>query len=300
MQSHRALPFLRAFEAVARHGNLRAAAAELGLTQGAVSYQMKMLEKAVDLSLFDRSKRRLTLSESGRRFHSTVSELLHDLDTGLHKIVDSATESRAKSLVFSAPSGLAHAWLAPRLVAVANKLDLTSFETRIAREAAQIDWREVDMAIVYDNPPWDGFHWTALPELHLYPICSPSLLHSQPLRSVRDLANHRLLHEDNGKEWARWLNAARSVRHPVRHAYFNRLSMAINAALAGSGIALASDFVTYEYLKVGSLVRPLSLSIPAAKTYYLVTSESRRDDPLIAMCRDLLLQGDRSLPAKEG
>jgi LysR family glycine cleavage system transcriptional activator len=254
----------------------------------------------VGAALFDRSKRRLTLSEAGRAFYGTVSGLLEDLDTGLRKIVAGDSGGTAQSLVFSAPSGLAHAWLVPKLVTVANRLNLTVFETRIAREVAQIDWREVDMAIVYDSPPWAGFHWSPLPALHLYPVCSPSLLHNQPLRSVRDLAEHRLLHEDGGAEWARWLTAARLGRQPMRHAYFNRLSLAITAALSGSGIALASDFLTHDYLRTGALVRPLSLSIPAAKTYYLVTAEARRDEPALAACRDMLLHAPEAAAAGPG
>ncbi len=289
MQSHRVLPFLRAFDAVARHGNLRSAAAELGLTPGAVSYQMKMLEQTADLALFDRSKRRLDLSDSGRTFHRSVSGLLSELDTGMREIVEMQSDDKDHHLVISAPSGLAHAWLAPKLVDLSDKLGLTSFESRIAREVTQIDWREVDIAIVYDNPPWTGFYWQMLPELHLYPVCSPSLLHKVPLRSLRDLAQHRLLHEDRGAEWARWLNAAKCNARPVQNAYFNRLSMAINVALAGAGLALASDFVAHEYLKAGTLIRPFKVSIPAAKAYYFVVSENRRNEPMIEMCRDLIL-----------
>lgn len=289
MQSHRVLPFLRAFDAVARHGNLRSAAAELGLTPGAVSYQMRMLEQTAGVSIFDRSKRRLDLSASGRAFYRSVSGLLSDLDTGLREISELQNDTKDHHLVISAPSGLAHAWLAPKLVDLSSRLGLTSFESRIAREVGQIDWREVDIAIVYDSPPWPGFDWQMLPELRLYPVCSPSLLHKTPLRSLRDLSQHRLLHEDRGAEWARWLNAAKISTPPVRNAYFNRLSMAINVALAGAGLALASDFVAYEYLKAGTLVRPFNLSIPAAKAYYFVVAESRRNEHLIELCRDLIL-----------
>lgn len=289
MQSHRVLPFLRAFDAVARHGNLRSAAAELGLTPGAVSYQMKMLEQAAGIAIFDRRKRRLDLSDDGRAFYQSVSGVLADLDTGLRDIASSRGDAPARHLVISAPSGLAHAWLAPKLVDLSNRLGLTSFESRIAREVGQIDWREVDIAIVYDNPPWPGFHWQMLPELRLFPVCSPSLLHHRPLRSLRDLAHHRLLHEDRGAEWTRWLNAARISAPPVKNAYFNRLSMALNVALSGAGLALASDFVTFEYLRAGTLVRPVDLSIPAAKAYYFIVAESRRNEPLIRDCRDLIL-----------
>src|SRR5690606_32087809 len=171
-------------------------------------------------------------------------------------------------------------------------------ESHIAREVAQVNWRQVDLAIVYDNPPWSGCTWAPLPELKLSPLCTPGLTHAQPLRHFRDLLSHRLLHEDSGQEWRRWRAAARLERLPLRNAYFNRLSMAFNSALSGDVLALVSDFLAQQYLVSGQLIRPFDLSIPASKRYYVVALERRMSDPFIARAFELILSLGRSEIAK--
>lgn len=296
---HRALPFLRAFEAVSRLGMVRSAALELNLTPGAVSHQIKMLEASVGVELFVREKRRLTLSPAGKTFRTSVSTLLRDLERSVEAISPAREVTEKQSLSISASSGFGHIWLAPQLLDVADQLGLASIESHVAREVSQVDWRQVDVAIVYDNPPWTGFTWVALPELRLSPLCTPSLLHLKPMRHPRDLVNHRLLHEDSGGEWQRWCNAAKLSTPPGRNAYFNRLSMAFTSALAGHGVALASDFLANKYLSSGQLVRPVTLSIPAAKRYYIVTLESRANETLIANAIDLLVSISRGEKAGE-
>lgn len=289
---HRILPFLRAFEAVSRLGHVRSAAAELHLTPGAVSHQIRMLEQLLGIELFLRERRRLVLTARGQEFRATVAGMLRDLDRGLDALLPARAAERPRRLTVSTPSGLGHVWLAPRLLDMTEQLGLDACETRIGREMKDIDWRRVDLAVVYDDPPWPGFHWEALPDLRLSPLCSPALAGSLPLRRPRDLARHRLLHEDDGAEWRRWLSAARTEA-PARHAYFNRLSMAFNAALTGQGVALVSDFLARKYIETGQLLRPFAITIPAAKRYHAVVAESRRDEPLLARALDLIIHPDR-------
>jgi LysR family glycine cleavage system transcriptional activator len=289
LQPHRIFPFLRAFEAVTRLGYVRSAAAELHLTPGAVSHQIKMLEQTLDVDLFERASRKLILTPRGKAFQQSVLEIFRDLDRGLQAIAPDRPGEPEKSLSISAPSGLGHIWLAPQLLGIADQLGLPSVECHVAREVAQVNWRRVDIAIVYDNPPWAGYSWLALPELWLGPVCTPSQLNKLPVRNVRDLLQHCFLHEDSGDEWKRWLNAARLKADPVRNAYFNHLSMAFHGALAGEGVALVSDFLAHDYLRKGQLVRPVDIVIPAAKQYFLVTLESRRHEPFVARALDLLM-----------
>ncbi len=289
MQTARVLPFLRAFDAVARLGYVRSAAVELNLTPGAVSHQIKTLEQNLGVALFVRDRRRLALSLHGQAFQHTVAEMLRELERGLEAIRPSDEADPQMSLSISAPSGLGHIWLAPRLIDIADQIGLPTFESHVARELSEIDWRRIDIAIVYDNPPWPGYFWEPLPNLSLSPLCSPALLHALPLRQPRDILQHRLLHEDSGGEWQRWLNAAKVTAPAPRNAYFNRLTMAFNAALTGHGVALVSDFLASKYLRAGQLARAFELSIPAAKRYHVVVVESRRQEPLIARTLELIL-----------
>lgn len=291
MNSHRVLPFLRAFEAVARLGHVRSAAAEMNLTPGAVSHQIRMLERLLGVELFSREMRRLRLTARGQEFRTRVSHLLRDLDSAVSALGLSGDETKPITLRISTPPGLGHIWLAPRLFDMAEHLGVQSFETRFAREMNQIDWRQVDVAIVYDSPPWPGYRWTPLANLDLRPVCSPQLFNAGlPLRHPRDILHHHLLHEDTGEEWQRWLHAAKLKGSASRNAYFNMLSMAFNAALAGQGIALVSDLLADVYLRSGQLVQPFSISIPSARSYYCVTLESRAEENLVRQSLLYLLQ----------
>ncbi|WP_119166732.1 LysR substrate-binding domain-containing protein [Algihabitans albus] len=293
MRTDRILPFLRAFDAVARLGYVRSAAVELNLTPGAISHQIKTLEQNLGVDLFVRDRRRLALSVHGQAFQHTAAKMLRELERGLEAISPLREADPQKTLAISAASGFAHIWLAPRLLDIADQIGLPSFESQIAREMNQIDWRKTDIAVVYDNPPWPGYFWEPLPNLSLSPLCSPALLHALPLKHPRDIRQHRLLHEDSGGEWQRWLNAAKITEPAPRNAYFNRLTMAFNAAVTGHGVALVSDFLASQYLRSGQLVRAFDISIPAAKRYYVVVVESRRHEPLIARTMELLLALER-------
>src|SRR5690625_3013811 len=290
LNAHRALPFLRAFEAVARLGQVRSSAAEMNLTPGAVSHQIRSLERLLGVELFAREARRLRLSPKGQEFRARIAPLLRDLDLAVGAL-GVKDEIGPTTLRISTPPGLGHIWLAPRLFDMAEHLGIQSFETRFAREMTQIDWRQVDVAIVYDNPPWPGYRWTPLANLELRPVCSPQLFNAGlPLRTPRDIIHHQLLHEDTGEEWQRWLHAARLKGTAVRNAYFNMLSMAFNAALAGQGLALVSDLLADVYLRSGQLMQPFSISIPSARNYYCVTLESRAEETLVRQSVLYLLQ----------
>ena len=286
-RSQRALPFLRAFVTVARLGTIRAAAIELNLTPGAVSHQVQMLEQVLQQALFRREKRRLILLPEGHTFREIATRVLADLGAGIGAIEHGEPFQHRASLAIAAPSGLAHIWLAPQLPDIADRIGLDAFEMHIARDMTAIDWRTIDIAIVYDSPPWSGCYWEALPELMLTPVCSPLLLHG--LRHPRDILSQRLLHEDTGEEWQRWLNAARLDPPPRRSAYFNRLSIAFNAALTGQGVALMSEFIARKYLRSGQLVRPFVLAVPAASRYHVVIRETQRSDPVIGRCFELII-----------
>lgn len=289
LHSYRVLPFLRAFEAVARLGHVRAGAAELNLTPGAVSYQIKMLEQTLGQPVFLRRNRGMQLTAVGERFHRDVGAIIRNLESSIGGITARPPTEPEARLRIAASSGINHVWLAPKLTGIADQLGVNCAESHIAREVSQVNWRQVDIAIVYDNPPWAGCTWAPLPELRLSPLCTPALMHTQPLRQPRDLRQHRLLHEDGGQEWQRWCAAARLETLPSRHAYFNRLSLAFNSALSGDGLALVSDFLAQKYLAMGQLIRPFALSIPASRRYYVVALERRMSDPLIARAFELVL-----------
>src|SRR5688500_15256920 len=105
------LPSVRVFEAAARHENFTQAAAELGMTQAAVSYQIKLLEERLGVALFQRSKQRVTLSEAGRQVAPSVSNAFDTMSEAFSSLID----KDETLLVISTAQTFASNWLAPRL-----------------------------------------------------------------------------------------------------------------------------------------------------------------------------------------
>lgn len=278
---------LGAFEAVARLGHVGAAALELNLTPGAVSQQLRKLQSSLEVELFERDGRRIRLTPRGDRLRRTVTAALDDIGGCVSELAAGPDLKQADSLRLSAPPALGVAWLSSLMFEFCQSFGLSSFKMTAALDAAQIDWRQTDVAIIYGMPPKEGFSWRLIATVKLRPICSPALLNSAGgLRSLTDVIDQWLLHEDDGTEWRRWLSAARIRRAPRHNAYFGTLMMAIAAALEGKGLALVSDLLAQDYLKSGRLVRPYSIGVEATRSYYCICPEGRAGEPLIERFMD--------------
>lgn len=275
------LHYLRAFEAVARLGFVRAAAAEMHVTPGAVSQQIRALEDSVGLQLFIRDRNRLRLSQAGEDLRASSVRVFGELKACFDGMAQ-AHDDRPRKLTISAPPDFSVLWLTPAIFEFAEGAGIETLRTLTAREMAQIDWRSVDVALVYDTPPWPGYRWQSLGDLTLRPVCSPMLVNGPAgLRANQDLFDHCILHEDDGGEWQRWFNAAGMAGKPWRSAHFQSFTMAMLSAVEGHGIALASTLMAYDYLRAGRLIQPFAKAIPASKSYHWVCLESRSEEFLI-------------------
>ena len=297
MKHPRSLAYLRAFEAMARLGSVRAAALELNLTAGAVSQQLHNLRDALGVDLFRREGRRLRLTDAGQALRRSVGNALAEIGACVDEIATRRDAWEATTLTVSVPPTLGMSWLTPLMFAFIGEVGLASFRMLPAVEMGQVDWRASDVAIVYGNPPWKGYWWRPMANVTLRPVCSPRLLYGPaPLRSVGDVADHCLLHEDDGSEWRRWLQAADVERPAGRNAYFGALVMALTAALEGNGLALVSDFLVQDYLRSGRLVRPFETAVAASHNYYCVCAEARSQDPLVSRFIDWIVAKAQAAP----
>ncbi len=273
--------YLRAFEAVARLGLVRAAAAEMHITPGAVSQQIRVLEDIIGVKLFVRERKRLRLTPMGEVFRSSSARIFEELK-GCFDFMAQGAEDGQRSMTISAPPDLSVLWLSSAIFDFTDGAGVQSLRMVTARDMSQIDWRSVDVAIVYDTPPWPGYRWRSLGDLTLKPVCSPILVNGLPgLRTTADLLEHCILHEDEGGEWQRWFNAAGMTRTPPRAAHFQSFTVALMAAVEGHGVALASTLLAHDYLRAGRLIQPFPTGIPASKSYYWVCLESRSEELLI-------------------
>ncbi|MGO7573651.1 LysR substrate-binding domain-containing protein [Rhizobium ruizarguesonis] len=286
------LHMLKVFESVARQGQLRGTAAELNITIGAVSHQLKALQEHLGVALFEKQGRRLVLTERGARLQRAVSRGLADFGQGIRDVLnDDAGEKQEATLRLFLPPILTSTWMSLRIFAFLedNPHIRLKMEFGIVFEA--IDWRRTDAAIVYGNPPWPGLWWRMLHGIRLMPFCSPRLLHGlNPIRLPSDVLAHRLLHEDDGTEWRRWLAQARLPYPGPPDVQFNDFGMILQAARDGHGVALVDDVVTARDVDEGRLVQALSLSVPAAKNYHCLCMEENLSNPAIGLFIDWLVE----------
>lgn len=275
---------LRVFESVARLGHVSAAAAELHVTAGAVSQQIRSLQLSLGVELFQKRGRQLVLTESGIALQRSVAKAMDAITFGVREVsAQRFKETGKKSLSISIPQIHGVAWLASRLFNF--MADNPRFELTITTSGQfqGVDWRKTDVAVVYGVPPWPGFWWKLLHGIHMTPVCSPQLLRGPTaIRQPGDLAHHRLLHEDDGSQWRRYQAAVGGGHVGLSDVYFDDFGIVLQAARDGFGVALSDEIISARDLDEGRLVQPFSVSVPAIHNYYCICPEANREREEVA------------------
>src|SRR5499433_34672 len=285
---------LRAFEAAARHLSFTKAARELHVTQAAVSHQIKGLEEYLGVPLFHRHRKAVLLTEAGQ----ICLPGLRDGFDRLAAAVDSIRNlDNANVLTVTTSPSLAAKWLVPRLDQFRKAHP--DFEVRIDASTNLVDFERenVDIGIRYGGGSYPGLESELLFEIEVFPVCSPGLCKGRHgLRAPADLKWHTLLHTEwraRGEEpdWRMWLLAAGAPDVDwTRGPQFNDVTVAIQAAIEGQGVALGRGALVAADLKAGRLVRPFRLSVAGRFRYYLVYPAAALKRPKVAAFREWLLQ----------
>jgi LysR family transcriptional regulator, glycine cleavage system transcriptional activator len=251
---------LRAFEAAARLGSLVAAAEELGVTAGAVSQQVRALEDRLGLALFARRPQSLLPTPAGRALLPVLSEAFDAIDAALRRLEAPAA---ALPLRVASPAGFAAGWLLPRLPRFQERapaIALTLSATERLIEPGDGGDAAVDAVIRFGRAGWSGsLGCDFLFADRRIPLCSPGYLVGHPLdaASADPFRGHVLLETlpspDDWSDWARAVGAAPGERRLS----FGDDRLAMEAALAGLGMALLDRALVQEALATGRLVAPL-------------------------------------------
>jgi LysR family transcriptional regulator, glycine cleavage system transcriptional activator len=274
----------RAFEAAARHLSFTRAAAELHVTQAAVSHQVKALESQLSLRLFRRAPRRLLLTDEGQAYAQELSAIFARLAEATARL--RAPDAR-RTLTISVLPSFAARWLVPRLGRFTARHP--EIDVRVAPENAPADFArgDVDMGIRFGTGRYPGLRTDRLFGDEIFPVCSPRLL--RRLRRPADLRRHVLLHDERHDDWRGWLAAARVTGvDPARGPIFTDASMLVSAAVAGQGVAMARRVLAEDELAAGRLVRPFALALPSERAYYVVSPRATAAQPKIAAFREWL------------
>ena len=281
------LSAVRVFEAAARRQNFTQAAAELGMTQAAVSYQIRLLEERLGVPLFARVKGRVSLTDAGRRIAPLVAAAFETLDDAFSGIV---AEDQAL-LSISTAQTFATTWLAPRLGDF--QIGHPELAVRLSTDNRIIDFSsgEFHAAIRIGRGGWPGLRCHFMFRSHFSPICSAEYAARHRLERPEQLLDLPRL--SPGDDWWRdWFAvagvAARAGAAEPGLALDNQV-MEANAALAGAGCALMTPMFWRRDLAAGRLVQPFPHLHLSSRSHWLVYPEGRRNQPKIAMFRDWLM-----------
>jgi len=290
------LDALRVFLAAARHQSFSKAAGALNVTQGAVSHRIRALEEELGTPLFHRTRRKVTLTEEGRTLARAAEEAFATLQAGLDQVRSQNQEGR---LMVSCSPSFAIRWLVPHLpelqAAQPGLAVLISAEDGLVEPGSE----GIDVCIRYGPGGTPGVDERALSVEQVTPVCSPQLLHrGPPLRVPADLAQHTLLHDEvlrghpGRVGWERWLKAAGVTGVDARKGLrFSHAHMALEAALAGQGVALARSILVARDLAEGRLVAPFpDITVPSGLGYYVLTARGPLRPAVLAF-RDWLVAG---------
>lgn len=268
---HRLPPLtaLRAFEVAARTGSFTAAAAELGVTHGAVSKQIQSLQVWLGQTLFVRSGQRMAPTPHGRAFAAEISE-------AFDRITDAArrygTISATHVLHVNAPATFAMRWLIPLLPEFYAKRQ--NVEVRVSTSTTLTEGLRgpFDLAIRRGPQPWEQYEATLFLDEADTVVASPILLDRQPLRDLEELADHAVLStETRPRDWEDWLAAAGYVGPPpARRHRFDHFFVTLQAALDGFGLAIGPMPVLRHEIALGRLCMPFrEIQVPR-KSYFVL------------------------------
>ncbi|HLS85692.1 MAG TPA: LysR substrate-binding domain-containing protein [Burkholderiales bacterium] len=271
------LELLRGFEAAARHRSFTRAAAELHVTQSAVSRQVRRLEAELGVRLFDRRTRALVLTDVGHTYYVEVQRLLDEL---LEITARVKTRRAATLLRVTTTPTFASLWLIPRLSEFQRRFPNVHVHVVAENALRELERDGYDLAIRYSPRRLAGPGATKLFDERLVPLCAPRLARRGSLRRPEDLDRFTLIHFNDLEgyapwlSWDVWLAGNGGGRGQGKGAlYFSHYDQAMRAALAGQGIALGRVPVVDDLLRDGRLAAPFGedLAVPLQdRSYWLL------------------------------
>jgi DNA-binding transcriptional LysR family regulator len=285
---------LRAFEAAARHMSLTKAAAELHVTQAAISHQVKALEDQLGLALFRRLPRGLLLTDAGQ----TLLPELRDSFDRMSRAVERLRGGTASGVVtISTVTTFALSWLVerlPRFQALHADIDV-----KVSTSSRLVDFgiEDVDCAVRVGVGPWRGLRRDKLFDDRVTVVCAPALL--PRLKTLDDLHRApRIVMYNDPAEWPTFFAAA-GIGEPDERGglQFDSTRIGAQAALAGAGAILVAPFMFADDLASGRLVQPFEFTYASDRAWWFVTPESGSDRPKVKALREWMLAEAAETPA---
>ncbi len=261
---------LRAFEAAARHLSFTGAAAELCVSQGAISRHIQVLENALGVTLFERRHRQVILTSEGESYGSAIRDAFEAIDAATSQLRPS---TRSDTLNIRLLPTFAMRWLVPRLSHFRAMHPGIAVRINTSHEHGDFNREDVDAAVEYGNPPRHDLVVERLFGELLVPVCSPTPANGlSPPRHPSDLRHHVLLHSLHRPDfWRQWLERAGADGVTVESGLrFENSGLCYQAAVDGLGVAVAHIAFVREDLARSRLIIPFDLPVENENGYYLV------------------------------
>jgi LysR family glycine cleavage system transcriptional activator len=287
------LDALHTFEVAARYGNFVDAAQELGVTTSAISHQIKRLENHLNLALFDRSTRTLQLTRAGQDLAAPLSMLFGRM----HGLLADLQDESSKSLTISVMSSFGSKWLAPRVTRFIEKHP--DLRLRVMAGDNLVDFMNegVDIGIRFGHGNYPGLQAEHLMDVDAFPVCTPDFALNSGARLTEpgQLLECVLLHDESSlrapglPNWYNWLEAVDiTLNHPVGGLVFENPQMALEAALAGQGVALGLSPLVQDDIRSGRLISPFQHRFRSLFSFWLVCLPDRANIKKINRFREWL------------
>ena len=271
LNAYRTLPPLSGligFEAAARLGSFSRAAAELNVTQSAVSHQIRQIEAHLGQPMFRRRGRRIELTDAGHDLALTTTEALETLRQGVRRL---GAFTKPNSVILMMTPALALGWYLPRLSRL--RADLPALEPWLHTGYDPWVSEEAEIDIVLGDTDWADPNATTVPAFtaRLWPLCSPDVAATLPDAPDRTRLDHApLLHDESQNDWQKWFAQAGSARADLAGGLnFSDGGIMLQAAMQGQGICLGSEILAEGAVAQGKLVRAAAMPLQAQGGTYL-------------------------------
>ncbi|HZZ10868.1 MAG TPA: transcriptional regulator GcvA [Paraburkholderia sp.] len=274
---------LRAFEAAGRLGSFKQAAAELHVTQGAVSQHVRLLEAWLGASLFERHNRRVVLTPAAHTYLAAIGPLFEQLAQATARY--GVAQTHARSLSVNAPATFTLRWLVPRLAHFRDAH--ADVDVRVETSNEPVESLKPTCDVIIRGGPDTFYGYAMRPFLfeERVPVCSPALLQRLPLGVPDDLRQHTLLHTSSlPRVWPDWLTQARvPALRPAATLSFDHFYLTLQAAIDGIGVAMGPTALVADDLAAGRLVAPFAGPRLPSRSYCTYVPDAKSTDDLVVL-----------------
>ncbi|MDO6562792.1 LysR substrate-binding domain-containing protein [Amphritea sp. 1_MG-2023] len=275
------LQALKAFEATARLLSFQQAAKELNVTHSAVSHQIKKMEQELGKPLFERLGRSIALTDVGALYAAQIRQALHDIEASTQRLFGDPDKGELSLQIYM---GIGSRWLVPRLGDFRDQYPDINIELYSSYYDWDFELNSADIGIIYSDNPESGLIYQQLFKGTLIPVCSPALMQGKSAINLDQLLAMPFLNiAESPLNLPRWLQHV-GVTEPQINivSEHDNHQLALEAAIAGKGVAIVHSFFASGDLSHNNLIIPMNHQVPEIGAWYLVQPSGTLSDSKVS------------------